>query len=262
MSPAFIATKLAETILRPSTILFAAALLGLILTRSTRAGTVLLAASLAVQGALFFLPVDSWLAAPLEDRFPPLRTLPKRVTGIVVLGGAVDPALTEARGMPSLNGAAERMTRFVSLALRYPDAILAFTGGSGRLINGQLTEADVARELFASLGLAGRPITLENRSRTTWENAVDLARILHPQSGQAWILVTSAAHMPRAVACFRAAGWPVIPDPVGYKTAHTLAVQIAETFPQRLVGLDAATHEWLGLIAYRLEGRTDRLLPK
>ena len=260
MTPAFVATKLTEIVLRPSTILFAVAVLGLLLRH--RIGAALLAASLAAQALLFLLPIDMWLAFPLEDRFPPLTGLPDHVTGIVVLGGAVDPALTQAHGLPALNGAAERMTRFVTLARRYPDAVLAFTGGSGRIINGRLTEADVARSLFDDLGLAGRSITYENRSRTTWENAVDLAGILHPRPGQVWILVTSAAHMPRAVGAFRAAGWPVVPDPVGYKTGHTLAVQVAESFPERLMRVDAAAHEWLGLLAYRLEGRTDRVRPK
>ncbi len=260
----FLATKLAEMVLRPSTVLLASSLIGfvLILSRAPRAGAAILAASLALQTLIFVLPVDMWVLSPLEDRFAPLRSPPDQVTGIVVLGGAVDQALTEARGMPSLNGAAERMTGFVTLARRYPDAILAFTGGSGRILNGRLTEADVARTLFDQLGLAGRPITYESRSRTTWENAIDLAGILHPKPGQTWILVTSAAHMPRAVAAFRDAGWPVLPDPVGYKTANTFVVRFANTFPDRLRTLDEAAHEWLGLLAYRILGRTQQILPK
>ena len=259
----FILSKLAETALRPSTLILAAALFGflLLLARATRPGLALLTASLAIQTLLFLLPIDQWLLAPLENRFPPLRPLPAQITGIIALGGAVDPAMTEARGIPSLNGAAERMTTFVALALHYPDARLAFTGGSGRIINGRLTEADVAQRLFDELGLARRPITYENRSRTTWENARDLAAIIHPAPDSRWILLTSAAHMPRAVGAFREAGWPVIPDPVGYKTADTLEVQLGETFPTRLLRLDEAAHEWLGLLVYRLLGHTPRLLP-
>ena len=257
----FIILKLVEIALRPSTILVAASVVGFLMlgSRYRGLGRVLLAASLAVELVIFLLPVDIWVLAPLEDRVPPLRRPPDRVTGIVVLGGAVDQAMTEARGVPSLNGAAERMTDFVARARQYPDAVLAFTGGSGRLLNGRLTEADVARDLFGQLGLAGRSITYENRSRTTHENAVDLARILHPQPGQTWLLITSAAHMPRALAEFRTAGWPVLPDPVGYKTAHTLAVAIGGGFPDRLVRIDEAAHEWLGLAALSLAGRADPL---
>jgi uncharacterized SAM-binding protein YcdF (DUF218 family) len=265
----FIAAKLAEILLRPSTILLAAGIAGFLLVLSRRlarrrTGVAVLAVTLAAQLAIATLPVDIWTLSPLEDRFPPLRPLPPAatITGIVVLGGAVDQTISEARGLPSLNDAAERMTEFVHLALLYPDAVLAFTGGSGRILNGHLSEADVARALFDQLGLANRQITYENRSRTTWENAIDLARLLHPQPGQRWILITSATHMPRAVGAFRANGWSVLPDPVGYKTAHTLAVALSGTYPVRLFRLEEAAHEWQGLLAYRLLGHTTQILPR
>ena len=79
--------------------------------------------------------------------------MPPHVAGIICLGGAVDPELARARGLPSLNDAAERMTAFVSLALAHPEVRLAFTGGSGRVFRGRLSEADVARQLFDGLGL-------------------------------------------------------------------------------------------------------------
>ncbi len=260
----FVVVKAAEAVAHPSALLLLCAAAGLaLLSRGrSRAGLALLAFPIVFALLLLLLPLDSWLLAPLEDRFPPLRVLPARVTGIICLGGAVDPELTEARGLPSLNAAAERMTAFVTLALARPEARLAFTGGSGRMFRGRLSEADVARQLFDGLGLAVRPVTYENRSRTTWENAVDLGALLHPHPGETWILVTSAAHMPRAIAAFRSAGWPVLADPVGYKTAHSLVVELAPTLPQRLDRIDAAAHEWAGLLVYRLLGRTDRLLPE
>ncbi len=262
----FVLAKLAETVTRPSVLLLLSSALGLLLLllpgrRPRRAALALLAFPIAFELLLVLLPLDSWLLEPLEDRFPPLRVLPPHVTGIICLGGAVDPELTEARGLPSLNDAAERMTAFVTLALAHPEARLAFTGGSGRVFRGRLSEADVARTLFDGLGLAARPVTYENRSQTTSENALDLAALLHPRPDETWILVTSADHMPRAIGTFRAAGWPVLADPVGYKTAHSLVVELAPTLPQRLDRIDAAAHEWVGLLVYRLLGRTDRLLP-
>lgn len=259
----FVVAKAAEAVAHPSVLLLLCAVAGLLLLLCGRwrLGFPLLAFPLVFELLLLLLPLDSWLLEPLEDRFPPLRVVPTPVTGIICLGGAVDPALTEARGLPSLNDAAERMTAFVSLALTHPEARLAFSGGSGRVFRGRLSEADVARQLFDGLGLAARAVTYENRSRTTWENAVDLAALMHPRRDQTWILVTSADHMPRAMGAFRAAGWPVLADPVGFKTAPVLAVELAPTLPQRLDRIDAAAHEWVGLLAYRLLGRTDRLLP-
>ena len=259
----FLASKLLQLATEPSVLLLLCSLagLGLLCLRRRRLALALLVLPIAFRFALLLLPLDAWVLAPLEDRFPPHPALPARMAGIICLGGAVDPAMTEARGIPALNAAAERMTMFVTLALRHPEARLAFTGGSGRLMDTGLSEADVARMLFDQLGLAGRDITYEGRSRTTAENARDLAALLHPRADQQWVLVTSAAHMPRAVALFRAAGWHVIPYPVAFQTGHSLATEIGPTLPERLGRLDMAAHEWGGLAALRLSGRTRQLVP-
>jgi uncharacterized SAM-binding protein YcdF (DUF218 family) len=68
--------------------------------------------------------------------------------------------------------------------------------------------------------------------------------------------------MPRTIACFRAAGWPeVIPQPADYLV--TLGPWDSGTFQiaENLLLLDAAAHEWLGLVYYRLVGRTQELFP-
>ncbi len=104
---------------------------------------------------------------------------------------------------------------------------------------------------------------LEPRSLSTAQNAAFTRDLLMPQPGQRWLLVTSASHMPRAVGSFRRAGFPVIPYPVGYTTSGlpddywTIRFDASTS----LVRADVALHEWLGLIAYWLTGRTDALLP-
>lgn len=267
-TPIFVARKLVEVLLRPSTLILACALAGALLLLwpgarlAHRLGTALLAGALASAAAIALFPVDAWLLAPLEDRFPPMREPPADAAGVVVLGGALETAISGARGRPSLNGAAERMVEFARLArTARPDEILAFTGGSGSVLAGGPTEAAVARALFASLGLDTRRIVFEDRSRTTWQNAALLADLIRPRPSQLFVLVTSAMHMPRAVAAFRAHGWTVAADPVAYKSGATFAARMGPDFAQRLVRLDSAAHEWEGLIADRVRGRTARLLP-
>ena len=260
----FVAAKIVEAVLAPSTLLLTLSVAGFRLTLfgARRAGLLLLALSLGTECAAAVLPIDRWTLGPLEDRFPACRTPPPDTHGAIVLGGAVDTAITEARDQPTLNGAAGRMTELVRLARLLPAATLVFTGGSGRILNGQLAEADVARMFFATQGLATRPIVYEGRSRTTWENARNLAALLHPTPGQRWLLDTSAVHMPRAVAAFAAAGFDVIPDPVAYQTAPSFAAEIEPGFADRLGRLDEAAHEWAGLVAYQVLGRTRTLLPR
>jgi uncharacterized SAM-binding protein YcdF (DUF218 family) len=259
----FILSKLLWLLLAPSMLLFVLAWLGLLLVfrQHRRTGLTCLSVSLSSIALIAFLPVGDLMLAPLENRFPEVTRLPADLTGIVVLGGAVEPDLSAARGMPSLNAAAERMTTLVYLARRYPEAELAFAGGNGDLIHGRTTEASVARELFTQLGLDQNRIVYESRSRTTYENAILLKALLKPRPDQLWLLVTSAWHMPRAVGLFRHAGWFILPYPVGYKTAPSLMMAIRGSLPDRLSMVDMATHEWIGLTTYWLLGRTSALFP-
>lgn len=258
----FVVGKVLWIVLRPSAALLLLGCIGLIAVwlGRRRLGLPLLAAMLGCLLLVLVLPIGQWLLRPLEDRFPPPPRPPVRVDGIVVLGGAVDTELTEAHGIPALNDTAERMTTFVALARRYPEARLAFSGGSGLLLHGHLSEADVARQLFNQLGL-DRPVVYEGASRNTYENAVALRARLSPNPSETWVLITSASHMPRAAGTFRRLGWPVLPWPVAYKTGHTVATGYQQGLPAKLGELDWATHEWAGLLAYRLLGRTDALFP-
>ena len=183
-------------------------------------------------------------------------------TGIVVLGGALDEDLGSARGTPSLNEAAPRLTAGVELARKYPDARLVFTGGSASLSGAGRDEAEGVRALWLALGVPAARITLESKSRNTYENATMTRAIVQPRPGERWLLVTSAAHMPRSVGIFRRVGWPVIAYPVDYRTFGDArddkpTTEALDSFRR----LDVALHDWVGLIAYRVTGKTDALFP-
>lgn len=244
---AFVIPKLAGLLLRPSVLLLLCALLGLLLRRPALVWVGVLGLL-----AIVLLPLDQLAARPLENR-DPRPPPPAQVDGVLVLGGALEQDIYADRGIPSLNGAAERMTELVALARRYPQARLVFTGGSGHLLPDDATEADDARALFTALGVPPGRMTYESASRTTWDNAVFTRRLLRPQPGETWLLVTSAMHLPRALGAFRAAGWDVLPWPVAYKTKRG-GLRWEETPGQRVGLLDAALHEWVGLLAYRLQG--------
>ena len=208
--------------------------------------------------AIILLPIDSWLLRPLENRFPQVETRPEHVDGVIVLGGAVDPDLTAIHGIPSLNDAAERFTTFVLLARLYPDAKLVFAGGSPSIFPGAPREADTAKILLGDLGLDTSRIVFDRDSRDTWENVANSKRLVDPKPGETWLVVTSAFHMPRSVGIFRRQGWPVVPWPVAFKAG---VEEPLSTPGLRLQRLDTALHEWVGLVAYWLDGRTSALFP-
>lgn len=223
-------------------------------------GRALLIGGVAGYAICAIAPVGDWLMRPLEDRFPPLRQMPARVDGIVILGGAIDLEESAPHAMPALNERAGRLTAFVALARLYPHARLVFTGGNPDPFAKGPTEADMARLLFSELGLAPARVVFERRSRNTRENALFSLQLVHPGSSQSWLLVTSAVDMPRAIGCFRAVGWRVIAFPVDYH-ARNWEFSVVPRSMTELRYLDWATHEWLGLVYYRLRGWTPSLFP-
>ena len=79
--------------------------------------------------------------------------------------------------------------------------------------------------------------------------------------GERWLLVTSAQHMPRAVGCFRRVGFPVEAYPVDWHTFPRWQPRFSLQFGAGLALTDAVVHEWEGLLAYWLTGRTSALFP-
>jgi len=223
-----------------------------------RRARAVLAATILASLAIAVLPLGQWAIMPLEDRFPQPK-LPAQVDGIILLGGAVSLPITRAHGQIALNRHAERITEALALARLYPKARVLISGGDPGMFPGGPTEAQVMRSLLLSLGLDESRMILESHSRNTYDNAVDSKALADPQPGQTWLLVTSSFHMPRAVGSFRAVGFDVLPYPVDYQVG--LRSLIGFSLGSELDVLELAWHEWAGLVAYRLLGRTDALFP-
>jgi uncharacterized SAM-binding protein YcdF (DUF218 family) len=254
----FVAVKLVSLVVLPSALLVELVTAGWLLRRWWL-GRALLALGVLGLAACLLLPVDSWAIRPLEDQFPPINQDPPRLDGIIVLGGSIDDLTSLDRGTPIIAAAANRLTTFLILAKRYPAAKLVFTGGSGQ-IEQVTNEAHFARILLADLGLPPSRVVFEDKSRTTAENATLSRDLVHPAPGEIWALVTSASHMPRSVAVFRAAGWNVLPWPAGYISRDNLT-RLSPSLGGKLATLDLAAHEWEGLLYYWLAGKTNSLLP-
>jgi len=166
--------------------------------------------------------VQTRLIYPLAARFePPALDPSANLSGIIVLGGGF-----------------ERTREGVRLTRLHPEALLVITGASDQ-------DYTYARKYAADPSR----VVIEPNAKSTFDNARYTRRLLAPKPGENWLLVTSAAHMPRAVATFRGVDFPVLPWPVHDEPSQgdTASVQ--------------ATHEYLGLIGYRLMGRTREFWP-
>jgi uncharacterized SAM-binding protein YcdF (DUF218 family) len=261
----FVLSKILGFFANPSNLIISLGLVGVVmlLTPWRRAGFWLATVSMVVLAVLGLLPIGNALLLPLEDRFPAWQAEGAAPAGIVVLGGAITPDVSAARHEVALNEAAERLTAAAALARHYPEARIIYSGGSGALIYGEGNEAPLALALLESLGVAAERIALEDRSRNTIENAIFSKTIAQPKPSERWLLVTSAYHMPRAVGAFRSAQFPVEPYPVDWRTRGKEDVfRLFATLGDGLRRTDTAVHEWVGLFAYWLTGKSSELFPR
>lgn len=166
---------------------------------------------------LMSLPVTvEWAARQLERESAldqrQWSTLDQRAQAIVVLGAGreqADPAW--GSDQPS-HIALER--------LRYASR-LAEASGLPILASGGLHYGEPPSEALLAAEALQRDFStetrwLEERSRTTWENAVYSAQMLKDAGIERIVLVTSASHMPRSRWCFEEAGLQVVTAPVGF----------------------------------------------
>jgi uncharacterized SAM-binding protein YcdF (DUF218 family) len=257
----FALSKILWAAIRPESLLLGLLALGLLLSgRFPRTGRTLLATGLTAALALALWPFGALVLRPLETRFP---TAPDIVSpaGIVLLGGSEERGLAARWGVPQVNAAGDRYLATLDLARQFPDAIVIFAGGGASRVVGPNSEAALARRILTGAGLPVHRLRLEDRSRNTAENAAfALARRPPGTEAGPWILVTSAFHMPRAVASFCAAGWQgLVPWPTDHRGA---GLHRGWDFARNLDALNTGTREWVGLLAYRLTGRTTSLWPE
>jgi len=259
----FILSKIALFLFLPSNFLFIIGIVALVLlaTRFRRAGLRLLVVSFGLLLLVGCLPIGGLLIHVLEQRFPPWNAARGAPDGIVVLGGAISPRLSRIYGAVQLGGNAERVTVIPELARTYPNARIVYTGGDGSLLANQGREADYLYPLLDGFGVPRDRVLLENRSRNTYENAVFTRELVKPKAGERWLLVTSAKHMPRAIGCFRRAGFAVEAYPVDWHTVPRFKLRLTGHVIGGLGAADAAAYEWGGMLAYWLTGRTSEFFP-
>lgn len=148
-----------------------------------------------------------------------VRTDQPEVTydAVIVLGGVVDSAQTRATGELQLNGAAERLLRGYDVLRTGHARHLLYSCGVVEAQPGDEPESVQATRLLQAWGVAPERLVVEDRSRNTRENAVEAARIVRERGWSRVLVITSAAHMARALGCFRAVGLEVDALPVDHR---------------------------------------------
>ncbi|MFM2281095.1 MAG: hypothetical protein RLZZ444_3326 [Pseudomonadota bacterium] len=259
----FVIGKIGWLLVQPLSLTFfmiLGALLLVLLRRVRLAVFILFMAVLLLFGTLF-TSVGAWGLQILEARYkrPELAT---NVQCMVVLGGAFDLEVTAGRGGFEVNQSADRFIETARLARRYPEARILVSGGDGSFSGTYRGDAELAGDFLSAMGVDPARLLVETRSRNTAENAAETAAILKREQLSDCLLLTSAYHMPRAMALFRAEGLSLTPWPTDYRSSGLVKLGIDFTQPTLNSQLTAtAVREWLALVVAYLTGRNSELVP-
>ncbi|MBA2587612.1 MAG: YdcF family protein [Alphaproteobacteria bacterium] len=220
-----------------------------------RAARRLMLAAVLVLVVAGMSPLGGYLVRAIENQYP-RGDWSARVDGILILGGGYNTWVLRTRHAPATNGTAYRLTEAYAAARHYPNARVVFSGGSGVLGGVDWSEAETARYVLTGMGLDSKRLILEPRSRNTYENILYSKAMVKPKPGEVWLLVTSAVHMPRAMAIARKLDWPMLAWPSDYITGPDIGFGGFYNIGANLEMTDFATHEAVGLVAYRLTGKS------
>jgi uncharacterized SAM-binding protein YcdF (DUF218 family) len=183
-----------------------------------------------------------------------IQDLPEYEVGIV-LGGITSDK--EPRDRVHTSGAADRILHAVQLYREGKIKKILVSGGSGKILQDSVVEAVLLRRLLLHSQVPEEDILLEDQSRNTHENAAFSSRILQAKyPGQKQLLITSAFHMRRALACFEKVGQPVDPFCVDFRGEEYKFTPDVLVIPNSgAIGhWETFIREILGMIAYKVAG--------
>jgi len=257
----FVLKKLVAPFLFPLAFFLEVLVAGLILlwfTKKQKAGKVVVTVGVALLVILGCAPVADLLLRPLEYGHPSLLpdgTVPPSfpaVKWVVVLGSghSSDPALSVTSQIATT--ALSRLAEAIRLHRLFKGSRLLLSGG---VVFDPRPQAEVMAQVAEILGVAREDMALEVRSRDTKDQAVHVREIV---GDDPIVLVTSASHMPRAMAMFRKQGIHAVAAPTGYWVKGRRAFHISRLVPspEGLGKFELVFYSWLSRAWAKLRGQT------
>lgn len=191
---------------------------------------------------------------PLERPYQTSTEVAPDAEAIVVLAGSIRTAQGARTSAEPGPDTVYRCLHAAALHRSAPHLPVIICGGADG--QGGPAYSYVMRDFLLGQGVRAEAIIMDDRSRNTFENAVEASRLLRERGLQRASLVTDASHMRRAVGCFQTQGVEVSPSACNHlqpeyhpKLSHLLPSS------RSVAVVNAAFHEWLGLLVYRVRGR-------
>ena len=196
------------------------------------------------------------LYSRIEANYPPVPLSEVPQAGcIVVLGGLVESA-DWPRIDVEYNDAVDRVFKAAELYHAGKAPYMAVTGGRMPWSNSSQSEAELIRDQLVAWGVPDEVVMLEGSSRNTRENALYTKNLLDSIHCADALLVTSAGHMPRAMAAFRAVGITATPVSTDVRAANSRQITVMDFLPDaRALEMSSdALHELVGQWVYEMKG--------
>jgi len=232
-------------------ILCATGLIFLLLRKREKVGKSLLSGGVALYYLLSIQPTADFLISPLEDKYPPFNVT--KVTDIGYIVVLTNPAVQKDYSDLNIFGtsSSERVIEAMRLYFLLEEPRLLFSGGGGNPFL-KTTFTKPLSSFLSAVGVKREKVRYEIEARDTFENALNTKEII---GGERFLLVTSAYHMPRAMAIFRKLNMDPVPAPCDYRGKHRNTP--LSFFPNagNLEKSTRAINEYLGIIWYRMSGR-------
>jgi uncharacterized SAM-binding protein YcdF (DUF218 family) len=198
----------------------------------------------------------NWVIASLERQYP-ARTMAETPEAdvAIVLGGVLGQPLPPRVEM-DLSSAADRILHAARLYRAGKVKRILVPAGNVPWDRALKPEAELIKELLLEWGVASEAIEIATASRNTYENALEIQHISKAKGFKSALLVTSATHMPRAMAVFRRAGIPVIASTTDVLAVDDDQVELLKWLPDAsaLLMTTNAAKEWMGFLTYKVRG--------
>ena len=255
----FLLKKIAAPFLFPiplSLLFLLTGLSTLFFTDRRKTGKVLVTVGVLIFALLSFDQISTRIVSPLDQRYGAYSPFPPGdvsdpVKYVVVLGcGHVsDPSLPVTSQLSEAS--LIRLVEGIRVYRKNPGSKMILSGGKGF---DPIPEARVFADAAEALGIRSTDLIMESNSKDTKDQARFIQKIV---GSNRFILVTSAFHMPRAMALFRKGGMNPIPAPAGHVVKARRQLSPSQFFPSAdsLEKSERAIREYWGIIWAKLRGQ-------
>jgi uncharacterized SAM-binding protein YcdF (DUF218 family) len=252
----FLFKKIVAPFFFPLSICLEILFLGLLilwLTRKQKTGKIIVSIGVILLTLISYGAISDLFLGPLESKYLPITNISgfQNVKWVVVLGGGhfSDPRFPATDQLS--DASLVRLVEGIRIQKKLLNSKLVLSGGEAF---SSTSDAGAMEKVAIILGMEKKEIILESESKDTKDQALYIQRIV---GNNRFILVTSASHMARSVALFKAKGMEPIPAPTGFIVKNSLKMNPARFFPsgKGIDKMERVVYEYLGMAWARLMGQ-------